>query len=172
MATRTIHTYPDPVLKRKAAPVADFGEELQLLIDDMLETMYAAPGIGLAAPQVGISRRVIVIDISSKEDPGQLVVLVNPELVAAEGEEEGDEGCLSVPDFSAKVKRARKVAVRGHDRHGRQVELHAEDLLARALQHEIDHLEGTLLLDRLPPLRREIIKKKLKKALAALRSED
>jgi len=172
MAIRRIRTWPDDVLRRKAAPVEDFGEELQRLVDDMLETMYAAPGVGLAAPQVGVSRRVIVIDTSSNTEPGDLVVLANPVLVEAEGEDEIEEGCLSVPDYSAKVKRAQRVAVRGHDRHGQPVEISGEDLLARALQHEIDHLEGTLFIDRLTPFRREIAKKKLRKALAELEEED
>ncbi len=171
MATRTIRTWPDEVLRRKAAPVDVFDDELRELVADMLETMYDAPGIGLAAPQVGISKRVIVIDTSSRTDPSQVVVLVNPEIVESEGEEEADEGCLSVPDYSAKVKRARRVAVRGHDQHGSEVHLEGEELLARALQHEIDHLEGTLFIDRLGPLRREIVRKKLRKALAAARDE-
>jgi len=171
MAVRRIHTWPDDVLRRKAAPVEDFGEELQRLVDDMLETMYAAPGIGLAAPQVGVSKRLLVIDTSSDTEAGHLVVLANPELFEAEDPIEAEEGCLSVPDYSAKVKRARRVAVRGHNRHGQPVEVRGEDLLARALQHEIDHLEGTLFIDRLSPYRREVAKKKLKKALAE-REED
>ena len=167
MAIRKIRTWPDEVLRQKAAPVEDFGDELQRLIDDMLETMYEAPGVGLAAPQVGVSRRLFVVDISSKTDPGQVIVLANPELFEAEDEVESEEGCLSVPEYSAKVKRARRVAVRGHNRHGHPIEIRGEELLARALQHEIDHLEGTLFIDRLSPFRREIAKKKLKKALAA-----
>jgi peptide deformylase len=172
MAIRKIRTWPDDVLRRKAAPVVDFGDELQQLVDDMLETMYAAPGIGLAAPQVGVSKRVIVIDTSSNTEAGDLVVLANPVLVEAEDEDELEEGCLSVPEYTAKVKRAQRVAVRGHDRHGQPVELRGEDLLARALQHEIDHLEGTLFIDRLSPFRREIAKKKLRKALEELAGED
>jgi peptide deformylase len=171
VATRTIRTWPDEVLRRKAAPVDVFDDELRGLVEDMLETMYAAPGIGLAAPQVGVSQRVIVIDTSSKTDPQQVVVLVNPEIVEAEGEVECDEGCLSVPDYTAKVRRSRRVAVRGHDQHGRPVQVEGDDLLSRALQHEIDHLEGTLFIDRLGPLRREIARKKLRKALAAARDE-
>jgi peptide deformylase len=171
MAIRRIHTWPDDVLRRKAAPVEDFGDEFQSLVDDMLETMYAAPGIGLAAPQVGVSKRLFVIDTSSDTEPAQVVVLANPEIVAAEDEIEYEEGCLSVPDYTAKVKRARRVALRGHDRHGKPVEVRGEDLLARALQHEFDHLEGVLFIDRLSPFRREIAKKKLKKALAALEEE-
>ncbi len=171
MAIRRIHTWPDDVLRQKAAPVQDFGDELQRLIDDMLETMYDAPGVGLAAPQVGVSRRLFVVDVSSKSDPDQLIVLANPELFEAEDEVEGEEGCLSVPDYSAKVRRARRVAVRGRNRHGHPVEVRGEELVARALQHELDHLDGTLFIDRLSPFRREIAKKKLKKALAE-REED
>ena len=165
MAVRKIRTWPDEVLRRKAAPVEDFGDELQRLVDDMLETMYDAPGIGLAAPQVGVSKRLLVIDTSSETEAGRVIVLANPDLFEAE------EGCLSVPDYSAKVKRARRVAVRGHNRHGQPVEVRGEELLARALQHEIDHLEGTLFIDRLSPFRREVAKKKLKRALAS-REED
>jgi peptide deformylase len=172
MAVRRIHTWPDDVLRRKAAPVEDFGDDLQRLIDDMLETMYAAPGIGLAAPQVGVSRRLLVIDTSSDTEPGQVIVLANPELVESEDETDHEEGCLSVPDYSAKVKRARRVAVRGHNRHGQPVEVRGEELLARALQHEIDHLDGVLFIDRLSPFRREVAKKKLKKALAEREEED
>lgn len=167
MATREILTWPSEVLKTKAAPVEDFGDELQRLIDDMLETMYAAPGIGLAAPQVGVSRRLTVIDLSSGTEPDQLLVLANPEIVRSEGETTSEEGCLSLPELSLKVCRADSVVVRGHDREGNPVEVRGENLLARALQHEIDHLDGVLLLDRVNPVRREIVKKKLKKALAA-----
>jgi peptide deformylase len=171
MTVRKIHTWPDDVLRRKAAPVEDFGADLQRLVDDMLETMYAAPGVGLAAPQVGVSRRLFVIDTSSDTEPDQVVVLANPEIVESEDQVEFEEGCLSVPDYSAKVKRARRVAVRGHNRHGQPIEVLGEDLLARALQHEIDHLDGVLFIDRLSPFRREVAKKKLKKALAELEEE-
>jgi peptide deformylase len=166
MATREIHTWPSRVLKERAAPVEEFGEELQRLIDDMLETMYAAPGIGLAAPQVGVSRRIMVIDLSSGTEPEQVLILANPEIVETVGEVTSEEGCLSLPEFSLKIRRAESVVVRGYDREGLEVEVRGEDLLARALQHEIDHLDGVLLLDRVNPFRREIVKKKLKKALA------
>jgi peptide deformylase len=169
MAIRKIHTWPDDVLRRKAARVERFDDALQQLVDDMLETMYDAPGVGLAAPQLGVPQQVIVIDPSSRTDPGQLVVLVNPELVESEETIESEEGCLSIPDYSAKVTRARRVAVRGHDRHGKETLVRGEDLLARALQHELDHLAGVLFIDRLGPVRREIARKKLRKALAAAR---
>jgi len=167
MSVREIHTWPSEVLRKKAAPVDKVDEDLRRLIDDMVETMYAAPGIGLAAPQVGVSKRLIVIDLSSGMEKDQLVVLANPELVSAEGEVVSEEGCLSLPELSVKICRAAKVVVRGLDPEGRSVEVQGEDLLARALQHEIDHLDGLLLIDRVNPLRREIAKKKLKKALAA-----
>lgn len=167
MATRKIETWPSEILKTKAAAVEDFGPEFQQLVDDMLETMYAAPGIGLAAPQVGVSRRLMVVDLSSGTEPEQLLVLANPEVVASEGETTSEEGCLSLPELSLKVCRAESVVLRGCDREGNAVEVRGENLLARALQHEMDHLDGVLLLDRVNPVRREIVKKKLKKALAA-----
>ncbi len=166
MPTREIHTWPSEVLKKKALPVDGIDDGLRRLIDDMLETMYAAPGIGLAAPQVGVSQRLIVIDLSSGTDGEQLVVLANPEIVEAEGTVESEEGCLSLPGLTLKVCRAERVVVRGIDRDGQPIEIHGEELLAKAIQHEIDHLDGTLLFDRIHPLRREILKKKMKKALA------
>jgi peptide deformylase len=130
-------------------------------------TMYAAPGIGLAAPQVGVSKRVIVVDVSTMDEelPG-LIPLVNPEITQSEGEIEFEEGCLSLPGFTAMVKRAGRVCVRALDSDGKPIQLDAEGILAIALQHEMDHLEGTLLLDRTSPLRREFYKKKVKKSLA------
>ncbi len=167
MAVREIHTFPSDVLKREAEPVEVFDGDLQILIDDMLQTMYAAPGIGLAAPQVGVSRRVIVIDLSTGMEPDQVHVLVNPQLVASEGEVESEEGCLSLPEVTLKICRAGAVTVRARDRNGDPLELTADGLLARALQHEIDHLDGVLLFDRIHPIRRELVKKRLrKKALA------
>ena len=171
MPIRPIVKWGESVLHGPAAPVERIDAQTAELVRDMIDTMYAAPGIGLAAPQVGISKRLFVIDTSSDTEPGEVIVLANPELFEAEDEIEAEEGCLSVPDYSAKVKRARRVAVRGHNRHGHPVEVRGEDLLARALQHELDHLEGTLFIDRLSPFRREIAKKKLKKALAE-REED
>ena len=166
MPTREIHTWPSEVLKKKALPVDGIDDGLRRLIDDMIETMDAAPGIGLAAPQVGVSQRLIVIDLSSGTDGEQLVVLANPEIVEAEGTVESEEGCLSLPGLTLKVCRAERVVVRGIDRDGQPIEIHGEELLAKAIQHEIDHLDGTLLFDRIHPLRREILKKKMKKALA------
>jgi peptide deformylase len=164
MAIMEIKKYPEKVLKQKAKPVTEFDEDLQTLIDDMVETMYAAPGVGLAAPQVGRSKRLAVIDISSKEAKYPLIVLINPVIVTCEGEIEFEEGCLSLPEYTAKVKRAEKVIVNSLDREGRTMEIEATDLLAVALQHEIDHLDGMLLIDRISPIKREFFKKRYKKS--------
>jgi len=163
MAILEIKKYPEKVLKQKALPVTAFDEALQALIDDMIETMYAAPGVGLAAPQVGKSKRLAVIDISSKEEKVPLLVLVNPVVIDSEGIIEFEEGCLSIPDYTANVRRAEKVLVRAQDRGGEVIEIEGTDLLAIALQHEIDHLEGILLIDRISPIKREFFKKRHKK---------
>jgi peptide deformylase len=164
MAVLEIRKYPDKVLKQKAAPVTSIDADLQRLVDNMIETMYAAPGVGLAAPQVGVSKRIAVIDISTKGAEMPLLVLINPVFLRKEGAIEFEEGCLSLPDYTAKVERAEKVAVRFHDRTGKEVEIEAEGLMAVALQHEIDHLEGFLLIDRISPIKREFFKKKFAKA--------
>jgi peptide deformylase len=167
MAVREILIIGDPILARKADPVERIDAEIVRLAKDMVETVHAAPGIGLAAPQVGVGKRVIVVDLSVGEDKDQLHVLVNPEVVAAEGEDVCEEGCLSVPDIREKVLRPRRVKVRGLDLEGRKVEIEGEDLQARALCHEIDHLDGVLFVDRLSSLKRALIKKKLKKNATA-----
>ena len=141
MAILKIVTYPDPILQRKAKSVPKVTRQVRSLIDDMLETMYAAPGVGLAAPQVGIRQRVIVVDVG--EGP---ITLVNPELIAKEGEQLGIEGCLSLPDLVGEMRRARWVAVKGRDRRDRPITVEGEDFLARALQHEIDHVNGILFI--------------------------
>jgi peptide deformylase len=164
MAVREILIIGDPILARKADPVERIDAEIVRLAKDMVETVHAAPGIGLAAPQVGAGKRVIVVDLSVGEDKDQLHVLVNPEVVAAEGEDVCEEGCLSVPDIREKVKRPHRVVVRGLNLKGEEVEIEGEDLLARALCHEIDHLEGKLFIEYLSPLKRSIIRKKLKKS--------
>jgi len=160
MAVRKIRTYPEDVLKQKTEPVREFDSELQKLIDDMIETMYAAPGVGLAANQVGVSKQVTVIDVSSRDETSSLIVLVNPEIVHEEGEDSCEEGCLSIPEYTTIVKRAEKVKVRGLDRNGAPLEVEAEGLLARALQHEIDHLNGFLLIDRIGRIKREFFRKR------------
>ena len=163
MAILEIKKYPEKVLKQKALPVTAFNQELQVLIDNMIETMYAAPGVGLAAPQVGETKRLAVIDISSRDEKHPLVVIVNPVVVSCEGEVEFEEGCLSLPEYTALVKRAEKVVVKAQDRDGKTISIQGEDLLAIALQHEIDHLDGILLIDRISPIKREFFKKRYKK---------
>jgi peptide deformylase len=167
MAVLEIRKYPDEVLKKKAEPVEAVDEALQRLMDDMVETMYAAPGVGLAAPQVGVSKRIIVADVSHLEgEAASLVVLVNPEIIESHGSVKTEEGCLSLPEFLTTVERAETVTVKGLDREGREVTMPVEGLLAVALQHEIDHLDGTLILDRASFLKREFYKKQLRKNLA------
>ena len=167
MAVLEIKTYPDKVLKEKALLVEEINSDIQCLIDDMIETMYAAPGIGLAAPQVGVSKRIIIVDVSMREDEkAPLIVLINPEIAAYEGETDSEEGCLSLPGYTTNVKRAEKVLVRGLNREGLPVEIKGEGLLSRAVQHEIDHLNGTLLIDRISSIKREFFKKRFQKTLA------
>lgn len=160
MAVREILHYPDPLLKQKAQPVTEFNGDLRRLADDMVETMYAAPGVGLAAPQVGELKRLMVLDCSAKDEADDLIVAVNPEIVAGEGECFEEEGCLSVPEYWASVKRQAEVTMRYQDVNGEAQERRAEGLLAVGMQHEIDHLDGILFVDRLSPLKRSIFKKK------------
>jgi|UniRef100_A0A7V6A6G9 peptide deformylase len=167
MKIRPICTFPDQVLKTRAEEVTDINGDLQTLIDDMGATMYAAPGLGLAANQVGDLRRVIVFDVSSKEGPRDLQVIVNPCITECEGELVHNEGCLSVLDFSADVRRHSRVYVTGVDRHGKPIEVEAEGLKAVVLQHEIDHLNGILFIDRISSLKRGLYLRKLKKQAAA-----
>lgn len=160
MSVREIKKYPDKALREKTHRVTDCDAELDKLIDDMIETMYAAPGVGLAANQVGVSKQVAVIDVGVRDEKSPLFVLINPEIVNLEGEVEAEEGCLSVPDYTTVLKRAMKVCVKGLDRNGKPVEIEAEGLLARALQHEIDHLNGILFVDRMGRIRKEFFKKR------------
>jgi len=161
MAKLEILEFPDPRLRTKAKPVTDFGEELQQQIDDMFETMYDAPGIGLAAAQVNIHQRFFVIDVS--EDKNEPMVFINPEFVEKRGVEEMEEGCLSFPGVYASVQRANEVVVKAQDRHGKEFELDTGDLLAVCIQHEYDHIEGKLFVDYLSPLKRNRIRKMLEK---------
>ena len=162
MTLLRIRTYPDPVLRVRCEPVAAVDDEVRRLLDDMLETMYAAPGIGLAAPQVGVSRRLVVVDVS--EDKNQPLQLVNPEIVWRSDEcEVAEEGCLSLPEIYGEVRRARAVRLRYLDREGTPRELKAEGLLARCLQHELDHLDGVLFIDHLTPVRRNLLLRKYRK---------
>ncbi|GAB4405985.1 MAG: peptide deformylase [Thermodesulfovibrionales bacterium] len=167
MALLEIKRYPDRVLKERAAPVENIDRKIQRLIDDMIETMYAAPGIGLAAPQVGVSKRLIVIDVSLREgEKTPLIVLINPEIIDSRGEIESEEGCLSLPGYTTIVKRSERVIVRGLNREGKAIEIEGEGLLSRALQHEIDHLNGVLLINRISAIKREFFKKRYQKALS------
>jgi len=168
MAVLPIRELPDAVLKEKARPVTRFDPELQRLIDDMFETMYAAPGLGLAAPQIGLSLRLFVYDLHDGDDqPRRTGVLINPEFVSKSGRQTGEEGCLSVADYRTQVTRANQVAVRGLDRNGTEVNVKGEGLMARLLQHEMDHLDGTLFVDRLSSLKRQMYFKRLKKRMKA-----
>ena len=159
--------FGDPVLERAAAPVTAFDDELKKLLDDMFESMYAAHGVGLAAPQIGISRRIAVIDITFKEDPNAKLVLINPEIIHTEGKQRGNEGCLSLPEFREEVTRAARVTARAQDLSGKFFEVTGEELLARALQHETDHLNGKLYINHISALKRDLMKRKIRKLMKA-----
>ncbi len=167
MAVLEIMKYPNPVLKTKAVPVKEVDSELQSLINDMAETMYASSAIGLAAPQVGKLIRVAVIDVTPMLEDKNLIVLINPRIVEKEGETILEEGCLSIPDYREKVKRWAKVKVETLDQEGKKREIEGEGLLAIAIQHETDHLDGMLIIDRISSLKRNIFKKTMKKQLLA-----
>jgi peptide deformylase len=160
---RRILTYPDPILKQQAADVPDIDGALVSTIDDMVETMYDAPGVGLAAPQIGLSQRVIVLDVDHESRGKNLLKIINPVIAESDGEILWEEGCLSVVDYTAEVRRAARVLVRGWTPEGKEIGIEADDLLAVALQHEIDHLDGKLFLDRLSRLKRDLYKRRLKK---------
>lgn len=155
--------YPDPVLSTPAQPVTAFDEDLKTLVEEMFESMYAAHGIGLAAPQIGISKRLTVIDVNFKKDPADQLVLVNPQIMEREGKQFEEEGCLSLPEIREKVNRAATVKVRAQNVKGEWFEMEGEELLARAFQHEIDHLDGVLFIDRLSRLKRDLLIRKIKK---------
>jgi peptide deformylase len=160
---RPILRYGDRSLHTRASDVTTFGDDLQQLVDDMIDTMYAAPGIGLAAPQIGVPLRVCVIDISGGRDPKGLICVINPAFVEQDGMQLEEEGCLSAPGFNATVVRPARVVVRGLDRHGSEQTVEATTLLARALQHEIDHLDGMLFVDRLRGIKRDLIVRRIQK---------
>jgi len=159
----TIVKYPEPVLEQPGEPVSEFNDELRKLVADMFETMYASQGIGLAAPQVGVSKRLTVVDLSQGKDPAQKLVLVNPEVILTEGRQYEEEGCLSFPEIREKVVRAAKVRIRAQDEKGKWFEMDGEELLARAFQHEIDHLDGVLFIFRMSPLKRSLSLRKIRK---------
>jgi peptide deformylase len=181
MALRKILTYPDPFLRKKCAPVEEIDGEVLKLLDDMAETMYGARGVGLAASQIGADKRVVVIDISPRnieadeeveeeeeeteyEGPG-LIELINPEIISSAGQVIAEEACLSIPGFTSDVKRKQRVVIEAYNRGGELMEIEAEELLARVFQHEIDHINGILFIDRLSRLKRELIKRKIEKVL-------
>ena len=155
--------YPEPVLSQPGEPVTEFNNELRKLVADMFETTYASQGIGLAAPQVGVSKRLTVIDVSMGKDPKDRLVLVNPEIISSDGKLYEEEGCLSFPDIREKIVRAAKVRIRAQDENGKWFELDGEDLLARAMQHEIDHLNGMLFIFRMSGLKRDLNLRKIRK---------
>jgi peptide deformylase len=159
--------YGDPVLEKQTEPVTVFDDELKKLVDDMFESMYAAHGVGLAAPQIGISKHLAVIDVTFKEDPEAKLVLANPEIIHVEGKQRGSEGCLSIPEFREDVTRGKKVTIRAQDVNGKWYEKTGEDLLARAFQHETDHLNGKLYISHISALKRDLIKRKIRKLVKA-----
>lgn len=157
----------DPVLEKPAATITKFDDELAKLAEDMFESMYAAHGVGLAAPQIGISKRIAVIDVTFKEDPDAKIVLVNPEIIKIEGRQTGNEGCLSIPEFREKVTRGNRVTARAQNLKGDTFEVTGEELLARALLHETDHLNGKLYISHISALKRDLIKRKIRKLVKA-----
>ncbi|MFZ0287409.1 MAG: peptide deformylase [Terriglobales bacterium] len=163
----SIVKFGDPVLERPAEPVTVFDDDLRKLIDDMFESMYEARGVGLAAPQIGISKRLAVIDITFKEDPDAKLVLANPEILSKEGKHTQPEGCLSIPEFREPVTRPQKVTIRAQDAHGKWYEKTGEDLLARAFLHETDHLNGKLYISHISALKRDLMKRKIRKLIKA-----
>jgi len=157
--------YGDAVLEKPAATITEFNDELRQLAEDMFESMYAAHGVGLAAPQIGIAKRIAVIDVTFKEDPEAKIVLVNPEIIHTEGKQTSSEGCLSLPEFRENVTRAMKVTARAQDLSGKTIEVKGEELLARALLHETDHLNGRLFISHISALKRDLIKRKIRKLM-------
>jgi len=157
--------FGDPVLETPAAPVTTYDDKLRTLIDDMFESMYAAHGVGLAAPQIGISKRIAVIDVTFKEDPEAKIVLINPEIIQTEGRISSNEGCLSLPEFREKVTRPRTVTARAQNLQGETFEVTGDDLLARALVHETDHLNGKLYISHISALKRDMMKRKIRKLM-------
>lgn len=159
--------YGNPVLETEATVVTEFDDALRKLVDDMFESMYAAHGVGLAAPQIGIGRRIAVVDITFREDPKAKLVLINPEIIKKEGKQTGSEGCLSIPEFRENVTRANKVTIRAQDEYGKWFEHTGEGLLARAFLHETDHLHGKLYISHVSALKRDLMKRKIKKLMKA-----
>jgi peptide deformylase len=155
--------YPEPVLSQPGEPVTEFDKELRKFVADMFETMYAAQGIGLAAPQVAVPKRITVIDLSMGKNPADRLVLINPEIISRDGKQYEEEGCLSFPDIREKIQRAFKVTIRAQDENGKWFEMDGAELLSRAFQHEIDHLDGVLFITRMSPLKRDLNLRKIRK---------
>jgi peptide deformylase len=166
MAIRPILKYPDPRLREVAKPVEEVTDEIRTLVDDMAETMYAEPGVGLAATQVGVGLRVFVIDLAGDDEPSDLRVFINPEFIEKDGIQTWEEGCLSFPGISEQIQRAEHVKVRALDREGKPFELEADGLMAVALQHENDHLDGVLMIDKLNALKKRLVGRRMAKAQA------
>lgn len=163
MALMQIVTWPHPVLDTPAEPVTVFDDNLKKLVSDMFETMYAAPGVGLAAVQVGVPQRLFVMDCSAGKDPSQRIVMINPEVLRVEGTQDGDEGCLSFPGIFFPVERGLRAIVRAHDINGNEFELDGMELTARCMLHETDHCDGIVFIDKMSPIKREIVKRKIRK---------
>lgn len=163
MALMEIVKWPNPILDSPGDPVTDFGDGLKKLVSDMFETMYSAPGVGLAAVQVGVAKRLFVMDCSGGKDPDQRVLMINPEVIHVEGEQNGEEGCLSFPGIFTPVERSLRAIVRAHDINGNEFELDDTELTARCMLHETDHCDGIVFLDKMSPLKRELVKRKIKK---------
>ena len=163
MSLLKIVTWPNPILDAPGSPVTKFDDDLKKLVNNMFETMYAAPGVGLAAVQVGVPKRLFVMDCSAGKDPAQRIVMINPEVVGIEGKQDGDEGCLSFPGIFFSVQRNLRAIVRAHDTNGNEFELDGTELTARCMLHETDHCDGIVFLDKMTPLKREIVKRRIKK---------
>ena len=163
MSLLKIVTWPNPILETPADPVTEFNGDLKQLVENMFETMYSAPGVGLAAVQVGVPKRLFVMDCSGGKDPAQRVVMINPEVVSMEGKQNGEEGCLSFPGIYFGVERNLRAIVRAHDVSGNEFEIDGTELTARCMLHETDHCDGIVFLDKMTPLKREIVKRKIKK---------
>ncbi len=163
MSRLKIVTWPNPILETPADPVTEFNGDLNKLVENMFETMYSAPGVGLAAVQVGVPKRLFVMDCSGGKDPAQRVVMINPEVISMEGKQNGEEGCLSFPGIYFGVERNLRAIVRAHDVNGNEFELDGTELTARCMLHETDHCDGIVFLDKMTPLKREIVKRKIKK---------
>jgi peptide deformylase len=163
MALMDIVTWPNPILDHPGDAVTVFDDKLKLLVGDMFETMYSAPGVGLAAVQVGVANRLFVMDCSAGKDPDQRVVMINPEVLHVEGEQNGEEGCLSFPGIFTPVERSLRAVVRAHDVNGNEFEIDETELTARCMLHETDHCDGIVFLDKMSALKRELVKRKIKK---------